>query len=298
MKKVSIYLVACFATLVSVRGQQFPIISQFMNNKLFFNPAYAGTSDAASASVLFRQQWGGVTKAPTTAYFSYDSPFKENMGLGVLVSTDRTGVTNMTDLIGNFSYRVAINSADESYLSFGMRLGITSYRSGLSNIGLWEPDDEVFSSNVTGAFLPRLGAGIHYYSPTYFASLSAPDMLTIDTKDVFLDDITNKRTLYRNYFFMGGYNFEVKDFILTPSLMVKYFPYSPLLVQLNANLKFSDRVSAGLGYRTKNYICLMGQISPTDNLKIGYAFDITPSQFELSKWGSHELMITYGLGGQ
>ncbi|HKR04722.1 MAG TPA: type IX secretion system membrane protein PorP/SprF, partial [Bacteroidia bacterium] len=41
-------------------AQYEPQFTQYLNNELFINPAYAGTRGFAAATLLYRDQWVGI----------------------------------------------------------------------------------------------------------------------------------------------------------------------------------------------------------------------------------------------
>lgn len=67
-----------------VKAQQELMVSQYMFNGLFINPAYTGTHSFAEATALYRTQWTGFEGAPTTQTFGIDGPISnELMGIGL-----------------------------------------------------------------------------------------------------------------------------------------------------------------------------------------------------------------------
>ena len=63
MKKIIFILLLCLLSKQSF-GQQDPQYTQYMYNMNIINPAYAGSSDATSIGILYRDQWEGVEGAP------------------------------------------------------------------------------------------------------------------------------------------------------------------------------------------------------------------------------------------
>src|SRR5687767_1058180 len=55
-------------------AQQESQYSQYMFNGLFLNPAYAGSRDHASMSLIGRNQWTGFDGAPKSAAFTLHGP--------------------------------------------------------------------------------------------------------------------------------------------------------------------------------------------------------------------------------
>jgi type IX secretion system PorP/SprF family membrane protein len=99
MKKIIII----FAVLLSIsaKAQQDAMISQYMFNGLFLNPAYSGSHQYYTSTLLHRTQWVNFSGAPRTLLFAVDGalPVKsENMGIGLIVANDRIGATEGSEL--------------------------------------------------------------------------------------------------------------------------------------------------------------------------------------------------------
>ncbi len=64
----------------------FPLSDHYTYNALVINPAFAGCSDALSATVSYRNQWVGFQDAPKSYLLSVHTPIEnDRMGLGLLI---------------------------------------------------------------------------------------------------------------------------------------------------------------------------------------------------------------------
>jgi len=60
------------------------MFTQYMNNEMFINPAYAGAKNALAVTLLHRQQWIGFPGRPITTTFSVNAPLMlGKMGVGL-----------------------------------------------------------------------------------------------------------------------------------------------------------------------------------------------------------------------
>ena len=76
MKRLGI-LIALLVLVLPSFGQQDPLFSQYMFNPLIINPAYAGSREALSATILHRSQWVGFDGAPTTQTLGVHAPLRK-----------------------------------------------------------------------------------------------------------------------------------------------------------------------------------------------------------------------------
>ena len=76
----------------SVCAQQDPLYSQYFNNPMLINPAFAGSMDRMYLGLAYRSQWGGIDGAPTTFNFNGHIALADNrVGAGLVVLQDKIG---------------------------------------------------------------------------------------------------------------------------------------------------------------------------------------------------------------
>jgi len=103
MKKVIVSMLATFLMIFQMQAQQNVMVSQYMFNGLLLNPAYAGSHDYFSSTLMYRNQWVRVDGAPITSILAVDGPLKNrNVGLGLIIMNDKIGATDQTDIYGSF----------------------------------------------------------------------------------------------------------------------------------------------------------------------------------------------------
>ncbi len=85
-------------------GQRYePIYSQYWVNGLAINPAYTGSRECFSNTLLYRNQWMGFKGAPITQTLSSHAPFKdEKNAVGLFIFHEEIGVTDYYDIYGNY----------------------------------------------------------------------------------------------------------------------------------------------------------------------------------------------------
>src|SRR5512140_1470222 len=111
---------AVFLVLIplSLSGQLTPVTNQYVLNPLTINPAYAGNRGALNLAAFYRRQWVGIAKAPETMTLAMDAPlFSSKLGLGIIITNDKIGVTKATQFSSTYAYRI---DTREGNLSFGL----------------------------------------------------------------------------------------------------------------------------------------------------------------------------------
>lgn len=291
MKKIVFLFISTLAT--SLMGQLVPSAGQFYAVHSYYNPAVAGAGESLRAGLLYKRQWTAFDVAPQSTFFTVDSRLGRGMGGGLAVAYDQVFKYRQMDVMANFSYRLDIGS--ESFLQGGIRAGVSMINFGTDNLSNWDENDPLISSQSGKATLPRIGAGLFYKHPKFWLGLSAPDLLSIDSKKVFEDDSTGNKTLHSNYVLTGGAKFSINEYInLVPSVMVRYYPTRPVYYMLNAGLEFNQTVTAGLSYASPSTIGLFGMVGLSPKLKFGYRYELIRGGFQLGNFSSNELMLSYG----
>ena len=295
MKK-SIILIFVVLFNITSKAQQDPMISQYMFNGLFLNPAYSGSHKYVTSSLLHRTQWVDFSGAPKTSLLAIDGliPSKsENMGLGLIITHDRIGATEQTDIYANYAYQIKLKKGK---LAFGIKAGASNYVFKSDNVTVWDQNDEVFTGRRT-AWLPKFGFGAYYFAEKWYAGLSIPTLMAYDANRNFNFDVNEGSFLNRHYYAYGGYVFKLNEQLkLKPSTLLKYLPAAPLEADINLNLLYKDQFWIGVSYRSQDAVVFMVEYQTNSRFRVGYAFDLTSTKIRKYSSGTHEIMIGYDFG--
>ncbi len=294
MKKfLSLLLLA--ASFVTVHAQQEAMYSQYMFNGLYLNPAYAGSHDYYSSTLLFRKQWVGFSGAPQSGSFAVDGPlYGKKMGIGFIGGYDKIGVTTQTDFFLNYSYHLKLGGGK---LSFGLKGGVSQYKAQLTDLIFWDQQDQIFSSDLAGKIVPKFGFGAYYYHRKFYAGISVPTTLAFDPGNNFNFDIAQSSELRRHYYVTGGYIFDLNDnWKFKPSTLIKVLPTAPVQMDLNVAFLYKDMIWLGSSFRTGDALAFIVEYQANMRFRIGYAYDMTFSKLRNYSSGTHELMIGYDFG--
>jgi len=296
-----------FFLLLAASGfaQQEPLISHYMFNHLLVNPAYAGSKDYAMASALFRKQWAGLDGAPTTILGSLHGPvFKSRkVGLGISISNDKIGVTNTTDVYGDFAYHIPLS--DNLKLGLGISAGISHTNAEVSKLLLSDvgATDKVFQGTRT-ATTPNFGAGLFLHSDKFYLGVSAPRILSYDSTRSIAVSGSNGPAYVRHLWATTGVAIEVsEDLVIRPSVMLRYTKNTPMQADINANFLIKQLLWLGATFRTgdkdagmpESVVALI-ELQLTKQFRLGYSYDITMSQLKDYSSGSHEISLGYDFG--
>lgn len=271
-------------------SQQDPVYTQYMNNLLTIQPAYAGISGSLNITGISRAQWVGFEGAPNTNTLTINGPLRRfNVGLGLSIVNDKWGPIRQNGVYVDYAYRVKLRQ--DQFLSFGLKGGFNIYQAYLTDIVVNDPNDPVFAYDVNFKFLPNLGVGIMWHSDRFFLGVSSPKILKNRIQS------QNTETVYRevlHFYGMGGYVFFLSDVLkFKPTILYRWAERTPSFADFSGNFLFYDRVWIGATYRVKNSYGLIFQFNVNTQLKFGYSYDQTTFHPTQVNSGTHEFLISY-----
>ena len=283
--------------LKKTEAQQDPQYTQYMYNTMSVNPAYAGSNDHTVITLLGRTQWVGLAGAPDSQTLSYDTPLGySGVGLGVNLTNDQIGPAQEIYLDANISYTVRFS--ENSNLAFGLKLGGRHLAIDWSK-GTALQQERIFDQNVS-EFLPTIGAGVYFYKSNWYAGISVPNILRTNHYDDTIATVSNGNgdlAEERLHFFgIFGYVFDLSENIkFKPATLVKVVNGAPLSIDVSGNFLFNEKFTAGLAWRWDDSISALIGLQATENLNIGFAYDLTTSNYSNYNSGTYELMIRWDI---
>lgn len=274
-----------------VAAQQQYIMTQYMFNGLALNPAYAGSHESWSVTLMSRHQWTGIEGAPTTQSLALHGPISKLKGasLGMLLVKDKFGAIELNNLYISSSYRISFDGGRQ-HLSFGLQGGFSTFNVDLANAHLIDPDDPVFDNQNMRSFLPNFGTGIYYHGQKVFVGVSIPYIINNRLNQVN----SQKSKQIRHYYITAGSIIELSHNVkYKPSILVRYVNKVPIDFDLNSSFLLNDVIWLGVTYRLKDSFDFILELQFTDNLRFGYSFDLTTSELKTVSSGSHEFVLNY-----
>ncbi len=275
-------------------SQQDPMYSQYVFDGLVLNPAYAGTHDALTSSLLYRNQWVSLPGAPKSGILSIDAPLKNvKVGVGLNLSFDRIGVTNHSEATGIYSYKIRFAKGN---LSMGLQAGLGYSVSDFTSVKYSQDNtsDDAFRNNFREV-LPNIGFGTYYYTDKFYLGVSMPQFAGGTIQKILNRNAEAAHLeLANHYFINSGYLFTLSsDVKFKPSALVKYVSGAPVELDLNSIFYFYDALALGISYRSLSSMDFQLQVRLNNHFNIGYAYEYTTSYMKSFSGGSHELMLQY-----
>ena len=289
-----------FLITSSVSAQQDPEFTQFMFNKMYYNPAYAGVEGITHFNLLLRSKWTGYAStydgaggAPNTQVFTVNAPiYKLKSGFGAYLMNDNLGNVNNLSFQGSYAYHLAIK---EGKLSLGVSVGFFSQSIDFSKYRPSDPNDPALTlvgKDTQVRF--DMGAGAYYQAKKFYISASVGHLAS-PSFNFGIESIRN--ALQPTLYVMGGYHYEVSyNLIITPSLMVQS-DFNKTLINFGAIARVNEKFWGGITYKYQESVAMILGMSllKTKALEVGYGFDYIVHDQEAKQPTSHEIRLGYSL---
>lgn len=304
MRTIYTLVFLCLVLSFRANAQQDAQFSYFMDNTLFYNPAFAGVENITKLSLLHRSQWAFYQSsfddggAPNTQVFSMTSPiFKINSGFGAHIVHDQLGPLNNLEVQGSFAYHLPINT---SKLSLGIRAGFFSQTINWDNLRAIDPDDPLLVGKVNrdSQIRPDMAAGLLFMNEKYYAGVSVNHIL----KSSFDFGISELRNALSNHIFItGGHYYTINANARLHSTALIQSDFKQYNVTLGAIITMmqqgKDQFWGGITLRQSEDIgVLLGYYFLKDkSLKFGYSFGYVVKDQAAKEPTSHEVILTYEL---
>lgn len=223
MKKFLLFLFLAFSFNVS-DGQQIPLnpVSYRIFSPFIFNPAISGSKDFFSLDLIAgvkgndkSQIISGNTRLSKKIPGYFSSPGATEftkIGVGGFLFNDMNGLSRNIGAGASGSYHLQLDKQALSFISFGAAAkAVYSIYSGNPEL----------SDSAKNTFFPNLDAGIYFYNPSFYAGLSATNLLgnPEDSDTLSISTIP----VSRQFFFQVGYRFVINrslNILLEPSVII------------------------------------------------------------------------------
>lgn len=304
MSKINYILLLFLILSFSAKGQQEQLYTQFMYNKLAFNPAFAGNYDNVSFTAIIRNQWIGFPGAPKTQLLSVNIPISDQrLGFGLNMSNHSIGISNRQTIEGAYSYR--FRTGDSGVLSIGLQTSLRRYAVDYTDSRLVAIDDITLDPSISPQRFNRniinFGGGIYYNTDRFYLGVSAPRMSEADLDFDNSQGISIEKRVF--YAMTGGVLDINEDWIFTPQILVKYVENTPWDMDASLSFTYANRLTAGLNYRyggdnssPGESLDLLFSIQINEGVLLGMAYDFTLSKLRRETAGSIEAVVSYTLG--
>ncbi|WP_170227053.1 PorP/SprF family type IX secretion system membrane protein [Luteibaculum oceani] len=291
--RLPILILGFFWITPNVFGQQLTQYTQYFNNYLFYNPAFAGRDYQTDVSFISRQQWVGLDGAPQSNTLNFSTKVLPlNLGAGVNINYEKIGA--YTSVNANFSVagekRMGLNT-----FRFGIAPAVYSYSFGNQLNAIDNPElDPVLNGIANASTRFDLSFGFLFRAPQYFVGLSFANILAPRFEEI-------SKLGSRNVQIQAGLDYQLpgsQEITLHPSLMFKsdLNSISAYVVDLSLLALYKEKFFIGASYRSFDAIAPVAGYQWYNSLgrfRVTYSYDYTTTTISNVSNGSHEISVKY-----
>lgn len=283
-KVIKFVFIFCFGMVYS---QQEPQFTQYFDNTLFQNPAYAGSNKMLSINTMHREQWVGFKGRPSTTSMTIHSPLSyKSVGIGLSAVRDVIGPTTSNMVYADFSYSLRLTQ--NQTLAFGLKGGFNMINTQIAGLTTTTINDPNLAQNTLNRFNPNVGFGMYYHSDVLFLGLSSPKLLeqSIDGSAENLEK--------RHFYFNAGAILKLGTLWKTrPTAQIKSALGSPVSIDLSNAFIYRDKFFVGATYRHLAAVGVFFQYQLTQQIRMGIASDFATTSLRSYNQGTFEATLSY-----
>lgn len=288
-------------------AQQEQMYTQFMYNKLSYNPGSAGNFESPTLTIVDRHQWIGFEGAPNAQVLSYTQPIlNRRVGLGGTLAHQGIGITRTITFEASYAYRIPFK---RGYLGLGVQASLRQFAQNWADdriVAAQEGDSYIPADGQYNKFFPNFGFGIFYTGYKWFAGAAA---LRLIPNDISFANVSGKKSPQVAHFnAMAGVTFDLgEDLDITPQILMRYVKGAPFDADINGTLRYKKKFYGGITYRTggntrsadgskrglgESADLLLG-IQASKKLFVSASYDLSISRLRTQQSGSVELAVRW-----
>ena len=217
-----------------------------------------------------------------------------NFGFGLSGVNDKIGPATSSRVAIDLAYHLPIKSA---FLAIGIKTGMTNFNFDHSIIQTTEANDQSFTFDDQGKFLPNIGFGIYYHRPRWYVGFSVPWFIENESFNI-------QRHMYA---ILGGLVNISNSFEAKPSLLIKQTSGSAYAYDLSVLLLY--RSLFWIGPQTRSTLSkgipsndfgggfgIIAGVNLSKKISIGYSYNTsTLGNLISTNHATHEIMLRFDI---
>jgi len=272
-------------------AQESALFDQHLQNRMVYNPAFAGDREIPGLSMLSRQQWLGWEGSPSVNRIMAHTKLKDkNAGAAASVLFESMGPLWHTGVSGAYSYTVQLTEA--STLAMGIQGEILFRQIRLHQVELIDQGDQLFSVRPWSDLKPNVGIGLVYKYGDYLVNLSVPRLLNSELSP-YQEESSRWSSTSRILYLGGTTQYELNEELkVTPSMLLAISRGNPLFMELSGTVFYKDLLGVGTFFRLNKTLGVTIRYNHQERIVFGYAFDVSFNKTRYNA-GTHELFLGY-----
>jgi len=308
-----IFLYIFVFTVFSVKAQELPGYSQYMQNYFLLNPAVAGSDECPSLTITDRHQWIGIENAPNIQTITFHTHLEKKKkrekgftGVGAAIINHNNGPSKMRIFSVSYAFNMVtkLTRRDVKRVAFGISFSGLQFITDQTNLTVRQENDPLLLYTVQRQFVPNANAGMYWYSNKAFVGISIANLIPDMSKNKPENTISKVQTHFfistgvKIIFSDRGDNLHTNDIFMYPSILYKTNKSMPSQLDLNLKLFFTDNFWLGTSFRNdfevypELYKSLYFYVGMSFfRLSISYSYERALAEIQRYHSGNHEVML-------
>lgn len=304
-QRITIFSVFLFLCSITLLTAQDPSFSQFYANRLYLNPAWAGTEDGQRLFFNYRNQYSDSYVTYSAAYDQYVQPVHGGIGFSVMNDLQGQGSLNQLNISAIYSYHIQVSRFLN--VNGGLQAGYVQRKLNASKFVFGDQIDPFTGEIIYGSesygdikrAFPDFSTGFAAFYKDLYAGASIFHIL----RPVHSLSAESDARLPRKFILYAGGCFPVHEkrfgkevLQLNPNLI---YVQQKNLNQLNYGIEgiFAGRFAAGIWIRQNlgirfSSIIYSGGVA-LDKIRFRYSYDaqlLSPT-VNFNSGGAHEISL-------
>jgi type IX secretion system PorP/SprF family membrane protein len=314
-------------------NQQLPQLSQFSTNLDIFNPSAIGLNEKSCISIGGRWQMLGFGSEPRSLFLSGSTKLpsvnkKREINSGLRIDENETNVDTISEsalshslggqfihdqygafgrsgITGNYSLGINLNNDWRAHL--GARFGWSNFsfnqdKAQVLNVNdpsqIYQGGDDEYDQFIGGTNRRNsfdLGLGVTIVNDNFLLGL-AMNQITKSYLDVPMSSTAFfDQRMHWNLF--TGYTYKIPEVCdIQGMLLVKKMQPTPLSLEVSLRTLFPNSLWAGIHYRNRSSVGIMGGFLIYEKFHLGYSIDFETTSIRKFSNGGHEIILNYRFG--
>ena len=277
-----------------IQAQNIPLSTQYLVNKFYLSPAFAGIDDAIPVFVGYRNQWRDIPGAPLTKFVNANIPANNNVGIGASLISDQTDIFNNTFFSLSYAYHLRLG--DYQFIDFALTGSGIENNIDFAKIVVEDPDDPMIQDKQKYTDMAfNAGASIAFRFNGLQIGVSAPYLLRNKTQYANDNNLTQYMT-HRLFIFHGSYNIPINDdWAIEPFFVGRKMEFSPFNFDAAALIKYKDAVWLGGFYRNSKDIGVNAGFKLNERIIFNYSYEFGNSKLAANSSGTHDITLGFNI---
>ncbi|MFN0016274.1 MAG: type IX secretion system membrane protein PorP/SprF [Saprospiraceae bacterium] len=292
----------CFFVAHVALAQQEAQHTQFMYNKLAYNPGYAGSFVSPTLTAIYRSQWIGIDGAPNAQYLSYSQPMlNERLGMGATISRHTVGINRTMTLDLVYCYRIPMR---RGHLGIGLQPSVRNFWQNWNDERLYSSTpantDGSIPTGIRNKWLVNFGFGLYYSNPDkgWYVGMAVPRFFQ---NNIDFSELGGEFSREERHFnAMGGFTIHANDDLeIVPQVLLKYVPNAPFEAELNVMAGIQKTFYCGATYRAGGdsgfgeSVDVLAGVQASKHLFLSLSYDIGLTRLRQFSSGSLEATVRW-----